>query len=333
MASLVQETQAAEAQTRFPPRRTVFLRFLVCLVALPLFLYLLPFAVIRTQAFIRFAGSEFSPSLDYSFTTAGQNADIVIYGDSSAFYGVSPLQMSNDLGMKVINLPNTGGSLPVIDDLPLRYYLSVNRAPKLIIFYFSPWDLDYSHEDSKFLYEGEEVLLRHGSAKEIAAFALKHPFDALEYPFMAYSTGPKAAIVSALHHTDRFRAIAANRGHLDSASVSAGGRKAVTNIQSPCVIPHSYIGKGSQSVQELRAKYANGSTRTLVFLAPVPTCDNVNAIINRDYSEVGAVRPTTLPTASFRNDGMFIHLDPSAVPATTVALSAAVKQALAKPVN
>ena len=333
MASPVRELQPAQEQVRSPARRPVNVRFLVCLIGLPLCLYLLPFLIIRTHAFIRLAGSQFSPSLDYSFTTAGQNADIVIYGDSSAFYGVSPLQMSQDLGLKVINLPNTGGSLPVIDDLPLRYYLSVNKAPKLVVFYFSPWDLNYQQENSRFLFEGEEVLLRHGSAKEIGAFALKHPSDALEYPFMAYSTGPKAALVSALHHDDRFKVIAANRGHLESASVSAGGRKAVTNVESPCILPARFFGKGSGSVQELRAKYAAKNIRILVYLAPVPACENVGVVTTEDYSSVNAATPNVLPPSSFRDDGFYIHLDPSAVPSATSALSSAVKQALAQPVH
>ena len=220
---------------------------------------------------------------------------------------------------------------PVIDDLPLRYYLSVNKAPKLIVFYFSPWDLNYLHEDSHFLFEGEEVLLRHGNAREIAAFALKHPFDALEYPFMAYSTGPKAALMSALHHDDRFKAIAANRGHLESASVSAGGRKAVTNVESPCTLPARFFGKESGSVQDLRAKYAAGHTRILVFLAPVPACENVGSVTAQDYSSVKAATPNVLPPSSYRDDGFYIHLDPSAVPAATATLTTAVKRALAEP--
>ena len=302
-------------------------RYISFLVALPLFLYLIPFAMVRTPGYIRWGGSMYSPALDYSFTTAGENADIVIYGDSSAFYGVSPVEMSQELGMKVINLPNTGGSLPVIDDLPLRYYLEVNQAPKLIVFYFAPWDLDYLHVDNRFLYEGEEVLLRHGSLKEIAAFAWKHPFDILEFPFKVYLTGPKAVLTAALQHHDRFKGVAANGGHIEPAS---SGGPASPNLQSPCRLPAAFLDRGSQSVQELRGRYLTGKSKILVFLAPVPACDNVTAIKTKDYSRVYAVAPKLLPPTSYRDDYLYIHLAAPAVPAATAALTSAVQRKLAE---
>ena len=90
----------------------------------------------------RWSGSTWAPTLDYAFQTAGQNADVVIYGDSTALYGVDPLQMEKDLGLKVINLPNTMGSLPVVDDLSLKQYLAQNRPPKMIVFYMSSLEFE-----------------------------------------------------------------------------------------------------------------------------------------------------------------------------------------------
>ena len=154
MQSVTQSEDAVHSSSR----KTQPFRFLIGLVALPLCLYLAPFLLARTSSYTRWAGSSMSAALDYSFTTAGTNAPIVIYGDSSALFGISPLQMSKTLGMKVINLPTTGRSLPIVDDLPLRYYLSVNDRPKLIVFYFTPWDLDYLHGPHVIGLEGEQVL-------------------------------------------------------------------------------------------------------------------------------------------------------------------------------
>jgi hypothetical protein len=94
-----------------------FRRFLAWLLLPLLIVYLGGFVIACMPGYERWSGSKWAPTLEYAFQTEGQNADIVVYGDSTALYGVDPLQMERDLGLKVVNLPNTMGRLPVVDDL------------------------------------------------------------------------------------------------------------------------------------------------------------------------------------------------------------------------
>ena len=332
MASSVEIDEVAEQHARAPVRHGVLVRFLVCLVALPLCLYLLPVALIRLPGYIYWAGSRLSPTLDYSFTTAGQNPDVVIFGDSSALHGIAPLQMSEALGLKVIDLPNTGSSLPVVDDLPLRYEMSVNSPPRLIVFYFTPWELDYMHHETPHLFEGEEMLLRHGSLGEIVAFVSKHPILSAEFPLQVYANGPKAALLAALHHDQRSTLVASNRGYIESPDVSAGGLRELSNLASTCKLPPDVLDQNGQlSVRSLISKYKSPKTKVLVFMAPIPDCKHASDVAGRQYSGVSAAAPRVMPATLFRDDGFYIHLDASAVPEATAALTASVQQALAQP--
>ena len=78
-------------------------------------------------------------ALEYGFTASGVNADIILFGESSAVMGIDPRLAARSLGMKVINIPNSLGSLNVTGDMALSHYLRVNRRPKLIVFYLGAW--------------------------------------------------------------------------------------------------------------------------------------------------------------------------------------------------
>lgn len=312
-----------------PSTRRPLLRYLLALLLVPLALYLLPFAVMRLPGFERWGGSFWGPVLNYSFTTAGQNADVVIFGDSSAIHGILPTQMAATLGLKTLILPNTGGSLPVIGDLPLRSYLRANRPPKLIVLYFSPWDLDYAHNTSKFIFEGEEMLLQHGSMRELVAYAVHHPVETLAFPFQAYATCPKSNIMAALHHEHRGQIVAAGLGHVDSSATSAGGRMVRPNLKGPCQIPAKLLDQGKTgTVEHLISQYTSAQTKTLVFLAPIPDCENKQEVLRRSYSNLAAQSPKVMPPSLYREDDFFIHLDPKAVPAATASLTDAVRGVL-----
>ena len=171
-----------------PEPRRVLRRYLLWLAAVPLFVYFFGFALVRMPGFERWGGSLYGPSLDFGFAASGVDADVVIFGDSSALYDLRPLEMSAALGIKAINIPNTLGSLPVTDDMALRHYLNTNKPPRLIVFYFSAWNLDYSrHEDLHLIYEGEEMLARHGSVSQIFRFARRRPDGPLLFPLEMYA--------------------------------------------------------------------------------------------------------------------------------------------------
>ena len=290
-----------------------FRRFVGMLLLVPTIVYIatFPLAMIPALRFDRWGGSKWAPVLNFGFHADHQNADIVIFGDSSAAVGVDPRVLDAQLGIRSVVLPNTLGSLPVTGDMALRRYLEHNTSPRLIVFYFSPWDLDYNQPGGeKFLFEGEQMLLRNGSWHDIASFASAHPLALLAFPWQANSMLGMKNVWMTLR-SDRQRDTERARGHIDYNDPAG-------TLQAPCEITAADIRESSSaSVEQLMSRYAARGLHVAVYLAPIPACSNSGEITNRDFAPLGAAPPATLPPADFAADGMFAHILPPFVPASS----------------
>jgi hypothetical protein len=298
-----------------------FRRFLAWLLLPLLIVYLAGFVLPCLPGYERWSGSKWAPTLEYAFQTAGQSADIVVYGDSTALYGVDPLQMEKDLGLKVVNLPNTMGSLPVVDDLSLHLYMAHNRAPKMIVFYMSSWNLNYMHPWGPRLFEGEEMLLRHGSWSQILHFAVHHLEETLNFPFRVYSgLGPRV-IIDLLHSSHAGPEIVASRGH-EVNDLPVGP------LSGDCTLPDTLIEEHrADSVQALMNRYSTPQTRAMLYLSPVPGCQNTGVLLSaiRAKSSMPTVLPAVLAPGDFSSDNMFAHVRPNAVATSTDLLTRAIR--------
>jgi hypothetical protein len=304
--------------------REQFNRSLLVMLLPLLLLYPLPFGIVKLAGFEHWGGSQFGPALEYNFTTAGQNADVVIFGDSSAVVGLDPVEMSRDLGLKVINLPSTAASLPVVGDMSLKYYLDHNKPPKLLVFYFAPWNLDYAHAEQNFsIYEGEEILFRHGSGAAIESFASQHVTDLLAYPFQFYDASLGSSLIGLIRHQDHVKDVVASRGHYMQKSRTGA-------IAESCLYPQRFIDlSASNSVQQLTTRFAGFAAREVVYLAPIPACSNAQIFVQRDYSPLKVVGPPVLlPPSNFRADGPFVHALPVGVPLVSSTLVGVIKRSL-----
>jgi hypothetical protein len=300
----------------------VFRQYLVWLVVLPLLVYFAGFVLVRIPSYERWGGSSWGPILDYAFQTPGENADVVIFGDSSALFAVDPVQMSKQLGLKVINLPNTIGGLPVIGDMALRRYLASNRPPRLIVFYFCAWDLDYRNVEGTRLCEGEEMLVRHGSSSQILQFGVRHPRELLYFPFRVYSGLGPGALVHLLRAGSAVPEVSGFRGHV-------ANHLPYPPLASDCRIPEANIQEDrTASVRDLIKRYSTPQTSTLLYLAPVPGCRNVDELLRSIRADPGIGLPAVLPAADFSADSYYAHLKSNAVPATTELATLAVRSHL-----
>ena len=289
------------------------MRYGVSLLLVPCLFYfaMFPLAMLPGLGFDRWGGDKWAPVLDFGFHADCQNADVVVFGDSSAAVGLDPRLIDAEVGTKSVVLPNTVGSLPVTGDMAVRRYLAHNSPPRLLVFYFLPWNLDYQRTGTgKFYFEGEEMLLRNGSWREIAAFARTHPREMLSFPWEMNSMLGMQNILITLR-SNRFRETAEARGHIDYANP-------VGPMSSPCEIPSAYLRQeGSASVRELVRRYATPQTRVAVYLAPIPDCQNAGLLLRRSFAELGALPPRTLPPSSFAEDGLYGHILPGSVAASS----------------
>ena len=292
--------------------RPKLLRYLLLLLLIPLIFYPLPFFIATSASYEHWSTSQWGPMLEYAYDTQPKNADVLIFGDSSAFIGVDPRLLNSRFGIHSLVLPDTIGSIPVTGDAPLRTYLAHNRPPKLLVLYFSTWNLDFAHIAQVRQFEGEEMMLRHESSREIIHFTLRHPTEMLEFPFRLYSTfGPKM-IAAALHHVNRERDTANSLGHADYNDA------VFPPLKAGCTIPSSYLLKrGTESVAELLRRYSTPQTRVAVYLAPVPDCSNSAEAVARSYAGLQAAPPVTLPAEDFVGDVYYAHILPAKVPVAT----------------
>jgi len=309
------ETSAAGGHEVAPSRMR---RYLLRFCAVWLVLYLSPFALLRFPGFEAWGGSYHGPMLDYAYTLKGEDADVVIFGDSAALYDVDTVAMSKELGLKVINLPSTIGSLPIMKDAPLKSYLSKNKRPLLIIFYFGPWGMNYS--DLELPYEGEEMLARHGSWRQILDFSRAEPGEVLRFPFEFYAANPKAVFMGAVRHQDRGAMIRAEQGHHPA---DAGPPQ----LPDPCTFPPEYTKVIPHEVPAaLLKKYQDAGQRTLFYVAAVPDCVNERGVTGKDYSDIPAAAPKALPQGIFVD---YIHMNAQGVPVATHSLAEAARPLLA----
>jgi hypothetical protein len=316
----------SDQTTALPRKRAVFARYAFFLM-LPLVLaYLSTAALVMVPAFHyeRWGPSEWGPILEYPFRVQHQNADVVIFGDSSAFLGIDPRLVNEQLHIHSLVLPNTIGSLPLSGDMSLNQYLAHNKPPRLLVLYFAPWDLDYRDSvGDHFLFEGEEMLLHNGSPQQILAFARRKPLELLAFPLRVNSTLSLHSVLTAVRDGNREQSTARALGHVDYHAP-------VPPIADSCLLPSEFVREHrTASVRELIRRYTTQQTRVVVYLAPVPGCANAPAVVNRDFGIVSAKPPFTLPPNDFSADGSYAHLLPSSVATASTLFAQALRLDLA----
>lgn len=319
-APIISDTLRVSPVDRLKNRGFFWCLFLVLVI--PILLYPTAFLVVSMPSYERWATSKWGPVLDYAFDTQPKNADVLIFGDSSAFLGIDPRLVNKELGIKSIVLPATIGSLPVVGDHALRTYLSHNKLPQLLVLYFAPWNLDYKSTGTVGLFEGEEMLFRYGAKREVIDFIRQHPQEFFKFPFRFYSSFTPTALRNAWTRTNRKLTTANALGHVDYTE----DRPA---LASPCNVPQDFLNDSRMdSVEDLVRRYNTQQIRVMVYLAPIPDCVNVGPVIKRSYGNLGAVPPKLLPSSYFSDDPYYAHLRPVSVPAASELFAQALSKRL-----
>ena len=322
-AFLTAENRSDQGQGKAPFRVYHYVLYLLVLSTFAGFLYVFPFLILRLPGFNRWSNSPQGKKLEYGFTTQ-IDADVVIFGDSSAMYGVNPRLIGSTLDLKVVNLPNTIGSITVSGDLELQHYLRSHPTPKLIVIYLAPWNLDYIHkEKTGNLYEGEEMLVRHGSFQDISRFAQGHVLDFLQFPFRFYAVNSFSKTALSVFHSEQPSEIERNFGHMDMVTYGKLG--------TTCQLPANFNRTTStmDSLQYLTDRYRQSADRIMLFIAPIPFCNGIQDLDPKSLAGLHVAPPKRMPPESFHADGYYIHPVPSAVPEVTQGLTEAIRTELA----
>ncbi len=288
-----------------------YIRFFLWLFSFPAIFYLSAIPLVRMPSYERWGLSHWGPMLDFPWHSQGLNADVVVFGDSSAFLGVDPRLVDSQLHIRSVVLPNTVGSLPVNGDQALEYYLAHNTKPCLIVLYFTAWDLDYAASKDTRFYEGEEMLLRHDTIAQIAHFAIAHPLELPAFPLRNYSTVGPPILKTLLRGDDREARTAAALGHVDYT-------EDYPPISPDCQLPARFLNADkTASVQALAQKYRAHGYEVAVYLAPIPACTNAAHFASQTFNGLAVAPPATLPPPSFKQDGFYAHMTPESVAASS----------------
>ena len=292
--------------------------FCACLLAPCLvILVAIPF-VARTDWFARGAIFSWVPVRDYPYDVTGADADVVIFGDSSALAGVDPRLMEPRLGVKVVNLSPILKSLSMMEDKPLAAYLRHNKAPRLIVVYVAPWNTGTAPDEAS--PDGLVVMMRHDSPGHMLEWVARHPVEMLNADIFIGSL------------------TLGRIGKPQTTSSREAASKALGFSPYPGVLPHlepgcrlgpSYVvppdaGSWARKIVE---RYQTPQTRVVLYLAPLPDCTGTAAFV----AEQSELRPKPinrlqlLPPQLFLDDTYYAHPEEANVPVISNLLTDAIR--------
>jgi len=296
--------------------------FCACLV-LPCLAVLLglPF-VVRTGWFAKGANFTWVPTRDYPYEVSGMDADVVVFGDSSALAGIDPRLLQKQLGVSAVNLSPILRSLSMMRDKPLAAYLRHNKAPRLIVVYVAPWNTGTAPDEAST--DGLIVMLRHGTMGDVLHWLVKHPVQMLNAEiFLADLTLGRIGHPS---HASAHDAAWQARGFLPYPGN-------LPHLGRDCAINPSYsvppdAGSWPQTIMD---RYQNSQTRVVLYLAPLPDCTGTSRFVDLQ----SRLRPQAINRVQllspdlFLDDNLYAHPEERNVPVTTQMLSDALRPLLA----
>jgi len=280
----------------------------ILLIAAPL--------VVRTRWFGMGTANAWVRQMDYPYEVRDLDAEVVIFGDSTAANGIDPRLFEQDTGTRAVVLPNNIHILGVTQDKPLATYLSHNKRPRVIVIYLAPWET--SLPSPTIWPEGLIMLLRHGTPAEIARFFIHNPVRMAEGDInlvkVAFGRFTQRSVsdseILAIYQRQGFFAPPNN-----ATPLAAGCRLNPGHALRP--------GVGALT-RQLIQRWQSPETRVVVYLAPIPDCEGAAQFIHLSLDPPQLGGPDVLPAAKFIDDFFQVHVTAATVPTSTRMLENAV---------
>jgi hypothetical protein len=299
-------TANVESPLQTTPFGTRRFRLYSIVVAGPMILGMaVAFMLARTEGYVKRSQSFWIAGLDYSFSLANVNADVVIFGDSSALAGVNPKVLEAKTGLSAVNVSTTMAGLAVAGTFPLDHYLAHNRVPRLIIFHFSPFEFRRPDWHDATYFEGMLMLVRHRPDHDTALLFLRHLPETFQFSEYVFTSWLKEAVIP---REERYqgvmRSLTGTRGYLALPGSEMPGRSDCETYPTKPVSP-AWIGG-------LREKYSRNGTTVIVYVSPMPDCEEPYKYYSRALVGVANNSLEKLPGDNFRPDGSNVHLTQAA---------------------
>jgi hypothetical protein len=244
----------------------------------------------------------------YQSEATGQSAPVLLAGDSSLLYGVSPRLVAEAGGGDTYNLGTVGPGFGFGPEIMIDRYLAHNAKPLAIILYFSPWNrISRTRISDPRWAQFGIFLLQHGSLGEIARFLRALPSAIVELPpiivgSLGLAQGPVPAVAAQM---------AADRGHLDyGAWMPRALGPDCHGSGRPAAMLRDIDNRAALAA--LRRRYESQGIAVFVHVAPVATCDDAIGAVRAAYRGAVDNEPQALPDPLFADDAKDLgHVHPS----------------------
>ena len=277
-----------------PPatRRRLYL-YLLPLIGSPFLLLTAALLILPSQWFALRSKNTYLINVAYGAKLYGANCQILVYGDSSAMVGIDPSVIRARTGLSTCNIAEFQPMTKLNGTMLLDTYLENNAAPRFLIFYFAPEDLDphSEHHNGPF----EAIVYRMRRPHKVASLidlASHHPAELVAWVeqglrFTLVNLVSKPASPEVQHLRDR------TNGQLPMSSQSLTECDSLLRDTPP----------DKAWVAGLRSKYGQGGTTVLVDATPLATCDPSLSFFQRQLPGVIDNRVETLPISAYVVDG------------------------------
>jgi hypothetical protein len=285
-------------------RIAAHVRYLLVVALISVVLPCLVIALTTSSFYYRHSSVFWDPVDEHQFGVHDQKADILLIGDSSLLFGVSPELIRRETGWDVYNL---GVSMPVLmlgHEMLLRRYLSHNKTPRLMILYLSaPMRTRPPYAVVPTWYEGETMLLRYGGAHRVVDFFVNHGSEISRFISLA---GHRTLALdwSGQHYNALATALDSDHGHVEVPFQGTMG-------DGDCPVSPVPVMPDEEFIQQFRREAARLGIPAAVYLAPLPDCDPMFAHTSSSYSRVVDNAPYTLAHRLFADDHQRVHLVPA----------------------
>lgn len=246
------------------PARKAYFSYCLAIASVPVLAVVASFFIARSSWYVRHQRNSYLAISDYPFTLRNTNCDVIIYGDSSALTGISPLPIETATSLRTCNIAQPNTALAIAGTFALDSYLKNNARPKFLIFQFiasdfSPWD-----SNGRLYEEGALQLVRHRPDLQTFRLFARHPKEALEFSEFILQTALLEKDWTSATYDRAWAEIRLTQGLLTAPGPPL----------THCLGDLEKKAPDGPWIRDLRSKYSQGVTRVMVYVAPQPECDN-----------------------------------------------------------
>jgi len=260
-----EQSISPEPQSRRPsPGRKAYGSYCLVIALVPIFAVVVSLFIARSSWYVRHQKNSYLAISDYPFTLKNKNCDVIIYGDSSALTGVSPLVIEAATALRTCNIAQPNTALAIAGTFALDSYLKNNARPKFLAFQFTAPDFSPRDSNGRLYEEGALQLVRHKLDLQTFQLFARHPMEALQFSEFILRTALLEKDWTAGIYNRSWAEIRATQGLFTTPGPPLVHCAGDLEERAP----------DAMWIQHLRNKYSLGGTRVLVYVAPHPECDN-----------------------------------------------------------